>query len=353
MLMPGRTFTASTASNYRYGFNGQEKADEIDGVGNHTTAEFWEYDPRIGRRWNLDPIYKNSPYEAFGGNPILYNDENGLDTIRITRTKLVEHLKGQNGDGHSDVLSIPAKILTRTYLDFDIKASAGKDVFIFQENIFSTDVNGDVTLTLGQPVTLDIDNLASTHPGIAQGQYPIMDGLFGLGTEDLDDRRAVARFMDIDGAFNSYMLGHNPEAQQMQNEDASLTVMNGLMPAAVKAGFGSYLGWRFSNPSIGLDYRTPEGNYPAWSTVTNRYWKIMNDGETPTGTALVRVTETGQVEQRVVSMELHHLEGRAIPNPHAYENLQAVWPWEHAAIDPARRTGYEFIKWIIEPTYKR
>jgi hypothetical protein len=37
---------------YRYGFNGQEKSDEIAGEGNHNTAEFWEYDTRTGRRWN-------------------------------------------------------------------------------------------------------------------------------------------------------------------------------------------------------------------------------------------------------------------------------------------------------------
>jgi hypothetical protein len=40
---------------YRFGFNGQEKVNEIAGVGNHNTAEFWEYDTRLGRRWNLDP----------------------------------------------------------------------------------------------------------------------------------------------------------------------------------------------------------------------------------------------------------------------------------------------------------
>lgn len=40
---------------YRYGFNGQERSDEVKGEGNSYTAEFWEYDPRIGRRWNLDP----------------------------------------------------------------------------------------------------------------------------------------------------------------------------------------------------------------------------------------------------------------------------------------------------------
>ena len=48
--------------NYRFGFNGQEKDDEIFGsTGTSYTAEFWQYDARIGRRWNVDPVDK--PWE--------------------------------------------------------------------------------------------------------------------------------------------------------------------------------------------------------------------------------------------------------------------------------------------------
>ena len=69
MLQPGRQFSAG---GYRFGFNGQEKVDEISGVGNHNTALFWEYDTRLGRRWNLDP--KPFPWESqfsvMGDNPI-------------------------------------------------------------------------------------------------------------------------------------------------------------------------------------------------------------------------------------------------------------------------------------------
>jgi N-acetylmuramoyl-L-alanine amidase len=53
--------------------------NEISGVGNHYTAEFWEYDPRTIRRWNLDPVRVawESPYAAFRNNPIFFNDPNG------------------------------------------------------------------------------------------------------------------------------------------------------------------------------------------------------------------------------------------------------------------------------------
>lgn len=63
---------------YPYGMNGQEKSNEIfEGA---TTAEYWEYDSRLGRRWNKDPIVKpwESPYACFAGDPILYADPSGL-----------------------------------------------------------------------------------------------------------------------------------------------------------------------------------------------------------------------------------------------------------------------------------
>gem|GEM_PF-4005236 len=65
----------------RVGFNGQEKDNEISGNGNNYTAEFWQYDSRLGRRWNVDPILKpwESLYATFGNSPILFSDPNGND----------------------------------------------------------------------------------------------------------------------------------------------------------------------------------------------------------------------------------------------------------------------------------
>ena len=64
---------------YRYGFNTQENSPEIYGVGNSTTAMFWEYDARLGRRWNLDPKPQIfiSDYACFANNPILLTDHLG------------------------------------------------------------------------------------------------------------------------------------------------------------------------------------------------------------------------------------------------------------------------------------
>jgi hypothetical protein len=97
---------------HRFTFNGKECTDEIAGAGNHTTALFWEYDTRLGRRWNVDPKpnVSFSAFACFQNNPILYSDILG-DTVFINlfnpkedKDKLFykvaeEHVKRSVNDG--------------------------------------------------------------------------------------------------------------------------------------------------------------------------------------------------------------------------------------------------------------
>jgi RHS repeat-associated protein len=79
--MDMKTFQADS-NGYRYGMNGQEKDDEIAGSGNSYTAEFWQYDARLGRRFNVDPKSSVlfSPYSCFSNNPIANVDPLGDTT---------------------------------------------------------------------------------------------------------------------------------------------------------------------------------------------------------------------------------------------------------------------------------
>jgi hypothetical protein len=76
MTMPGRSF-ARAGKSYRYSINGQEKTPEI--APGTTTAEYWEYDSRIGRRWNVDPkpVESVSVYATFLNNPLRHVDIRG------------------------------------------------------------------------------------------------------------------------------------------------------------------------------------------------------------------------------------------------------------------------------------
>jgi RHS repeat-associated protein len=75
--MVARTYTSP--EEYRYGFNGQERETELDE--STTSAEYWMYDGRLGRRWNVDPVFKPwfSSYSVLSNNPILMVDPKGDD----------------------------------------------------------------------------------------------------------------------------------------------------------------------------------------------------------------------------------------------------------------------------------
>ena len=75
MLVPNRT-KSSTA--YRYGFQGQEKDDELKGIGNSYDFGARMYDPRIGRWFKMDPSNKKAadwtPYRFCFDNPLRFTD---------------------------------------------------------------------------------------------------------------------------------------------------------------------------------------------------------------------------------------------------------------------------------------
>lgn len=104
--MPGRCFNGN---DYRYGMNGQEKDLEIaEGI---YTAEYWEYDSRLGRRWNLDPIRrtKQSPYACFNSNPIYFIDPLGLYGEPPVNGGTLPKITVA-ADGPKNPSSIPAKL---------------------------------------------------------------------------------------------------------------------------------------------------------------------------------------------------------------------------------------------------
>jgi RHS repeat-associated protein len=110
---------------YRYGFNGMEKDDEVKGQGNHMTTPFRQYDPRIGRWMTMDPIVHvdQSPYMAFNNNPIYFADPSGLKgggpngmQPEVNGDKKGETFVGD--DGKTYTLNADAAVIKPTQQDF-------------------------------------------------------------------------------------------------------------------------------------------------------------------------------------------------------------------------------------------
>jgi RHS repeat-associated protein len=93
MEMPGRTFSSS---NYRFGFNGKLKDNEVNGNGNQYDYGFRIYNPRIARFLSVDPIANEypwySPYHFAGNKPIECIDLDGAEEYYIINHFFVNSL---------------------------------------------------------------------------------------------------------------------------------------------------------------------------------------------------------------------------------------------------------------------
>jgi RHS repeat-associated protein len=87
---------------YRYGFQNQERDDEIKGAGNSVNFEYRMHDPRLGRFFAIDLLSDkypwNSPY-AFSENMVIHMIE--LEGLEAT------NIGGQNMGGSAQTDSVP------------------------------------------------------------------------------------------------------------------------------------------------------------------------------------------------------------------------------------------------------
>jgi RHS repeat-associated protein len=75
-LVPNRH---GSSSSYRYGFQGQEKDDELKGEGNSMNYTFRMHDPRVGRFFARDPLQKSYPWNS----PYAFSENRVIDGIEL------------------------------------------------------------------------------------------------------------------------------------------------------------------------------------------------------------------------------------------------------------------------------
>jgi RHS repeat-associated protein len=180
MLVP-KPGKVVTPNDYRYGFQGQEKDDELKGEGNSYDYDKRFYDPRIGRYFSLDPLRKDFPYETnysfVSNNPIIYNDPTG--EAKILRITLIDRAKG-------NVIGVLVKVIdeneikatTALHTDFAgqiVETRQWRDVNVNQ-NIFLEDdgsfsVSDPIETTLSDGVLFESPFEWSARVGIELGYF--------------------------------------------------------------------------------------------------------------------------------------------------------------------------------------
>jgi RHS repeat-associated protein len=91
MAMPGRSYLATGALNYRFGFNGKENDNEAKGNGGQIDYGMRVYDPRVGKFLSVDPLTSQypalTPYQYASNSPVDGIDEDGLEWAPVKDSK--------------------------------------------------------------------------------------------------------------------------------------------------------------------------------------------------------------------------------------------------------------------------
>ncbi len=171
-LLPLRTFNSE---GFRLGFNGQEKDDEVSGKGNSYTAEYWQYDSRLGRRWNVDPLFKRypsaSPYSTFSNNPMVWTDPSGAggettvktDAKGKTTAKVEANIYVYTDKDNVDIESFAKTLEASLNQQFNQKNEDGNTKTI-KVNKPKTDENGNPTTRPGTVVNAEVEYIFKVIP---------------------------------------------------------------------------------------------------------------------------------------------------------------------------------------------
>jgi len=164
-------FLATCTTGYRFTFNGQEKTDEISGAGNHNTALYWEYDTRLGRRWNVDPETKfnESSYLTFSGNPIFF-----IDPIGNSATKYQDEngiLIRETKDGNNEKV---VTVLDEQMANFKVWEKIGDEKGVMDNAFYNKSLTN--TLEKGQNIWKRFTTSKIEFTAGAQGQFEFTIG---------------------------------------------------------------------------------------------------------------------------------------------------------------------------------
>jgi len=167
MLEPGREYSKGTG--YRYGFNGKEKSDEVNGNGVNYDYGARVYDARVGRFLSVDPIENQypelTPYQFSSDSPIESIDRDGEESkisnffginIKINLTAI------KSKDIVTDIdLGVPHKIWTAPHRFYST---------IYQVSLFasfpinngSENIGGNIHISERQVIASAIVNVSAT-----------------------------------------------------------------------------------------------------------------------------------------------------------------------------------------------
>jgi len=180
MLMPER----NGGANYRYGYQGSEKDNEVKGEGNSYTTHFRQLDPRLGRWLTIDPKASSlpwqSPYCSMDNNPVWHNDPLG-DFIKALFSK-----KAKKNEKFDDK-GVPVKVQQEFQGEYGINVKMVDGNLVFDSNVEGYEErlkNGEISKTARKMWLKALDPNKDSKQTFVFDSFTTEEGsTFGLGGE--------------------------------------------------------------------------------------------------------------------------------------------------------------------------
>ena len=180
---------------YRYGFQGQEKDDEIKGEGNSINYKYRMHDPRVGRFFAVDPLTAKYPHNG----PYNFSENRVIDGVELEGLKVVTSSVAVSAKLGVAAAAINASTSAGIAIDMQgniaITMSKGLTAFAVNKNLIGTEnvETGNTTVGGAADLSTTVSFTTDNHVTDLKGKGYSMDIgvgiLFDIGvTIQFDDK---------------------------------------------------------------------------------------------------------------------------------------------------------------------
>ena len=163
MLLPHRY---GNSADYRYGFQGQEKDDEIKGLGNSVNYKYRMHDTRINRFFAIDPLAPDYPWNS----PYAFSENRLIDGVELEG---LEFLKKRGA------FTTKPKTQSLDYIEIEKSLSQSVDLLLTSEfpDLFKNNIDNFNQKDANNPGSVRIPGHATS---IVKNNYSVSGGLVML-----------------------------------------------------------------------------------------------------------------------------------------------------------------------------
>jgi RHS repeat-associated protein len=145
MLVPSRH---GSSDSYRYGFQGQEKDDELKGEGNSLNYTFRMHDPRIGRFFARDPLEMSYPHNS----PYAFSENRVIDGVELEGLEF-EDLKPSYG------FKLTLSVTNKVKVNASIYGALTNNIHGFGLNITNSNGNFGTNVFYAPKLTYNVSSI--------------------------------------------------------------------------------------------------------------------------------------------------------------------------------------------------